>query len=392
MPKVAFLAQNRVHVRDADGKERVLTSKYGEKVRERSAQIEKRHSWKTQGRGAQFMGGAMLWGGDDDPTAVPVLITGLARGAEKGTILYSLRADAVSGVFSVDLETGEEKRIYHGADRSIEDIATSPEGVIACSTRHKNGSASVAVMARDGSQIAVVTEGDSLDVAPSWIGNSPRQLVFQSQGVGRDEVGQFMALGHATVAMLDAEKGDMETIIDDDKHDHRSPQLADDGTLFCIRRPVARAEGRVSPLRLIVDTLLFPLRIVYALARYLDFFTMRYTGKPLLSSGNARQRSQDLKKMMARGHLMEAKDAANRAAEREDDESESAAPTTWQLIKKRPKGAESEVIAKSVVAFDLDGSGGVIYTDGRSIFHIDAKGKREKLCSPDHVERVIVLE
>ena len=44
------------------------------------------------------------------------------------------------------------------------------------------------------------------------------------------------------------------------------------------------------------------------------------------------------------------------------------------------------------VAFDLDGSGGVVYTDGRSIFHIDAKGKREKLCSPDHVDRVIVLD
>ena len=50
------------------------------------------------------------------------------------------------------------------------------------------------------------------------------------------------------------------------------------------------------------------------------------------------------------------------------------------------------MVAKSVVAFDMDGNGGVVYTDGRSIFYVDAKGKREKLCSPNHVERVIVLE
>ena len=47
--------------------------------------------------------------------------------------------------------------------------------------------------------------------------------------------------------------------------------------------------------------------------------------------------------------------------------------------------------AKGVAAFDLDDTGGVLFTNGRAIFYVDASGKRAELCAPGHVERVVLL-
>jgi hypothetical protein len=246
-------------------------------------------------------------------------------------------------------------------------------------------------MSSDGSEMAIVTEGDSIDTAPRWVPDSPRQLVFQSSGIGRDEAGQFAALGHATIALLDAEKGDLRTIVDDPSFDYVSPQLDENGTLWCIRRPYARAEGRpiVSPWRATLDLLLFPFRIVFAIAQYLNFFTMRYTGKPLITSGNARQRAQDVKKMLARGHLIEAKEAALRNAEKDDD-APSAVPASWELVRRKPDG-DAEVIAKGVLAFDVGRDGRVVFSDGKAILAVGKDGRKERVCSAERVERIVSL-
>ena len=41
----------------------LLESQFGESVRQRAKEIQRRHAWKTEGRGAQFMGGGSVLGG-----------------------------------------------------------------------------------------------------------------------------------------------------------------------------------------------------------------------------------------------------------------------------------------------------------------------------------------
>src|ERR1700681_3438637 len=95
-PAVAFLSKRKLHVR-RNGVTHVVESEFERTVRERTASIERRHAWKTQGRGAQFMGG--VWAAQaGPPNQVPVLLTGLAAGPE-GALLYSMETDAVSGIF-----------------------------------------------------------------------------------------------------------------------------------------------------------------------------------------------------------------------------------------------------------------------------------------------------
>jgi|SRR5215471_13480311 len=89
----AYLSQGQLHIKLGNDPVRPIDSKFGESVRERAAQIHNRNSWKTQGPGAKFMSGGLLWGRNaaaDDPTDIRVDITGISRGCKPGELFYSL--------------------------------------------------------------------------------------------------------------------------------------------------------------------------------------------------------------------------------------------------------------------------------------------------------------
>ena len=133
-PSVAFLSRQKLHVRK-NGVTREVESEFERTVRERAASIERRHEWKTQGRGAMFMGGA--WGAAAARNDVPVLLTGLTAGPD-GALLYSMQTDAVSGIFLLDA-AGTETRLFHTADFRIRHVALHPQGaVLAAAALHKD--------------------------------------------------------------------------------------------------------------------------------------------------------------------------------------------------------------------------------------------------------------
>lgn len=395
----AYLAGGRLNFVDASGEKHALESRFVESYKERARSIKRKTAWKTEGTGARFMGGgaggSLLWGRDFDLDAVPVSFTGLARGQAPGQIVYSLSTGIVGGVFVYDTKTKDETRVFHSAEHRIEHLATSPDhGVIACALRNKDGTTSLAVMPKDGSQIQVVTEGDSIDLAPSWLpaaatkDGARHQLVFQSAGVGRDREGHFVAVGPAHVAILDPEHGELQPVVEDDTKDHLLPKMDAERTLFYVRRDYTPpAQAGVSPFRVVLDTLLFPFRIVFALLSYLNFFTVRYTGKPLMTSGNARQRSADMRNMLMMGNLANAEQIAARAAEKED-----TAPlfAGWSLCARGENGDE-RVVARGVRAFDLLPDGAVLITDGSKIERIDRTGKRELVGKDTDVTDVVFV-
>ena len=123
-PAVAFLSRRKLHVRK-NGVTQIVESEFERTIRERTASIERRHAWKTQGRGAMFMGG--VWATQANAQAdFPVLLTGLTAGLD-GSLLYSMETDAVSGVFLLDA-AGIETRLFHTADLCIRHAAVDPGG------------------------------------------------------------------------------------------------------------------------------------------------------------------------------------------------------------------------------------------------------------------------
>jgi hypothetical protein len=156
-PSIAFLAHGQLFVLDGD-RPRTIESKFADQYRARVRSMQRKQAWKEEGAGARFMrGGASLWGDQNELESVPVAYTGVARRGD-GKILYTLSTGVVGGLLELELATGEERRIFHAADRRIEQIATSRyHDVIACTMRGKGGISSIAVMAGDGSELFAIT-------------------------------------------------------------------------------------------------------------------------------------------------------------------------------------------------------------------------------------------
>jgi len=386
---LAFLSQGKLHWW-GDGVTESLDSEFGRSLRDRAAQISNRHAWKTQGRGARFMAGAMWGGPPGDPGEFRISITSVARGRTPGELLYSLETDSISGIFAVNAD-GVEQRLFHTNDFQVRHMAMHPDGAtIAASVFHSDFTANIAVLQVEGPDFFEASECDSFDLAPRWApGPGSRRLVFQSAGVGRDANGRFSGLGPFAVQQLDLDSGELECLAEDPHHDLLGPQKAADGALYYIRRPYAGDKVKFHPLRALLDAVLFPLRLVHALFQYLNFFSMRYTGKPLANSQGAAQRQPDLKQMMIWGNLIDAERAA-REDRLGDPDAPSLVPSSWQLVRRSESGV-TEVLAKSVLSFDIAGDGSLLYTNGSAIHRMKPGAASERIAVQKMIEQVVAL-
>lgn len=314
----------------------------------------------------------------------PASFTSLSKGRRRGEILYALTTGVVSGLFAYDLETGEEQRIVHGTDGAALAIATSDDhGVLAIARDQKDGSRKLVVMREEGGDSAQITDGDTIDDAPSWVPVGPEvtegrhQLVYQSTGIARDPAGHVAGFGPTEINLLDAERGSLKTLLASAEHDYLAPRMTRDGTLFVMRRPYQGLPQLPDPRAHLKDGLLAPFRLAYAGFRYLDYFSMRYTGKPLATAGDTRARRIDARKLYERQNLG-VDDPSSVAA----DASLHRAPADWVLVRRRPgdvvDDGVDDVVATNVVAFDLERDGTVVVSDGDGVDRLlpDARPKR----------------
>jgi len=381
---IAWLAQGKIRLKQGSDPARTVESRFGQTIRERALKAQQRHSWKTQGNEDKFLAGAMLWGRSPrDPAAIRLSITSLCPGTRPGQVLYSLETDDLCGILQLEEFGADERRLWNKNDKRIDHLHLSERGELACSIRHTFGTANIAVRISEETGFGEVTEGDSLDTAPHWIPGSPGQLVFQSAGVGRDRDGHFSGIGPYSIQKLELGSGEITCLREDSRYDFLNPRMTADGTLYFIRRP-HRTGRDVHPLRLLKDILLFPFRLVYAVFHYLQFFSMRYTGKKL-TSGGAQSRELDQQQMMIWGNLVAAQQGRNKGEEAPD-----LVPSTWELVRSVPNQNE-EVIAKGVLAFDLGSDGSLLFSNGSAIFHQNSQGRKERIIVENLIEKVIVL-
>jgi len=385
--RIAYLAQGKLHLKVDDGQVHTIESRFGREVRERAVRIQQRNAWKTQGSGAKFMNGGLLWGArDHDPAEMRVAITGLSWGASGDELLYALETDDIAGVFAIRNAGREEQRLFHTSDYNVGHLcAQSDGGLIACSLNHDVGTANIAVMGFDGSDFSEVTEGDSIDLAPSWVPGAPKELAYQSAGVARDQNGRFV--GHAPFAIhkLNLDAGDMGVVAEDPGYDLLGPRLDEQGSLYYIRRPYKAPIQKFSFWRFLLDIVLFPFRLVFAVFQFLNFFAVRYTGKPLSTSGPAAQREMDIKRMMVWGNMIDAEKAAR---EHKGEDAPALVPKSWELIRQSKSGS-IEVLARGVLSFDLCEDGSIVYSNGSAISRRHTDGSTERLLVANMIEQVI---
>jgi hypothetical protein len=323
--------------------------------------------------------------GQPPPEVRRVQYTGIARGENAGELLYALDTDHVGGLFSFKLNEQHERRLLHRNQFRCRDLARNPkDGTLAMSLLQSDGSANVAIMASEGKGVREVTEGDSLDEAPSW-SDDGRSLVFQSAGIGRDAAGRPRMLGPYAIQRLDIDGGSLTTLVEDEHFDYLTPRLGPDDALYYIRRPY-QGKPSVSLLSAAGDILLFPFRVARALVHFLNFFSILFARKPLLTAGGPPKEGPDARYVMLWGKLIDAEKALKQSKKLGGS---ALVPASWELIRRDPAGAE-QVLSKGVLSFDLRADS-VLFCDGSSIKLREPSGEVIQLATGRLIERVIAM-
>jgi len=385
---IAYVVNGVLQVKPSGGPPRAYESPFAAEMRERAHQIQRRHAWKSEGRGALFMSRGLLWGPPaQDADMLQIAVTSVSRAHRPGEVLYALSAERRTAVCRLRVEDGVERRLLHGSELRLDEICASPgREEIACTVVHADGTSSLGVMSCEATDLVEVTEGEVHDSSPCWIPGGGRRLCYASAGVGRDGQGRPAGLGASAIHVLDLDRGAAEEVASDARRDLLMPRAAADGTLYYVSRP-RQAGERPAPWRAAVDVLMLPLRLLYAVFQYLSFFTARYTGRPLTTAGGPERRGADARQMQVWSNLIEAQQAA-----RDDEDVVPKALRASLLLRRRPDG-QVETAATGVLSYDLDPeSGAVVYSTGNAVFLLDPKGSREKLVSTSLISKVAFID
>jgi hypothetical protein len=389
--EVAYLAEGKLYLAAPGRKPELVESHFAQEMLDRQERNRQRHDWKQSGMAWNFMGMPGLPG--PNHAARPIRFSCLSR-AKSGTgeLAYALQTDVVGGLFYWERKTGYEKRLFHRADFQAVDMACHPaDGTIAVSVRMEDGAVNVAVMKPDGKGLREVTAGDSTDECPAWVPSTdPNKhvLVYQSAGLGRNAQGMVVDRGPYAVFELDADGGEMKTLLEAEDRDFLSPRVGSDGSLYYITRPYQSMHPPVSPWKVARDVLLFPIGLVLAFVHFFDWFSTVFRRKPLLTAGGPPKEGPDARYMMLWGKLVDAEQIHREQSTKGDGRGAALVPKTWTLQRRKPDGTD-ETLASHVVSFDLCEDGAVIYTNGAAVYHVGATGDRTEICASRLIERVV---
>lgn len=387
-PTVAYLASGKLFLKQEGRAAEPIESAYGQELIEDAARRREKNEWKTRSQTGQLMAGGAPWGDRNliEGETRRIHISGITRGSRPGELLYALDTDQVGGLFLYDVAERRERRLYHNHRFRARHLSRHPEQPLATfSLQQEDGTAAVAVMNLENNDLRLVTEGDSLDEAPSWVPGPGSRLVFQSAGLARNPEGVLAGVGSYAVQQLDLEREDLSTLLEDEKRDFLLPRRLEDGTLYYLRRPY-QGLARPSGLHILRDIVLLPIRLLWALLGFLNFFSLMFSGKPLLTAGGARREGPNPRHLMLWGRLVDAERAERRARK---GEPAALVPDDWELVRRSAEGTD-EVLAGGVISYDLCPDGSVVYTNGAAIYHRDLDGRKRQLCEGRLIEHVLV--
>ena len=157
----------------------------------------------------------------------------------------------------------------------------------------------------------------------------------------------MLAQGPASIQMADTAAGSLTTILEDPHFDFLQPRVGANGFLYFIRRPFEAPRYGVE--NVVADALLFPFRVLRALFHYLNFFSLMYSRKPLITAAGPALQA-DLKEILIKGKRLDAEAALRTGVPLGGVP--SLVPASWQLVCRNLQGQE-QVLASHVASFNL---------------------------------------
>lgn len=387
--RIALLADGRLLLATPDGKATRHGCEFASTIERREQQSAQKNSWLRGGsESSPMFSRGSLWGqrGQGSPAVRPRIIAVVA-GERPDSMMYALWTGVVGAVLDFDFVENYERRVFHREHFHVAELDRHPlDGRLACRIGDQEMS-NLAVLDPDGRNARPVTEGDSIDGAPSWIPGEEHALVYHSAGLSRDPNGHARGLGPFGIHRIDLQTGELATLLESPGHDLLEPQLDSAGNLYYIRRNYEGPNGPRVPVWITLkDTVLFPFRVLRVLVDFFQILSNLVSKKPLTSSGGAKIDGPAPVQMWIHGRLIDVKKASQNKAP-----DGALAPADWELVRRSPGGSET-VLARHVLAYDLATDGQILWSDGKNLHLIAADGSKRKLLAEPLIDSVKWLE
>ena len=367
-----------------NGSAREIPCKRVQQYRDTIQSIHDSKLWKTTGTGAHFTGAAE----DPEMEEISAHFCGIAPHGNE--FLYTLQLDASGGMYRRELtaEAVYDGHIVSGNDVRLGAIAAHGDDVAAC-IRYPDGRSHIGLYHLPQSRCNEITEGDSAESSPSWSPDG-RKLYFSTSGIGRR--GAAIAHAPAGVAVYDTQTRQMDMLLEDERYDYLSPQVNAAGDMFVIRQPyVPEGNAPVSIGQVLLDVLLFPVRIVKAIGGWLNIMSMLYGGEPLRSDSpqmheKSKQKSQ--KDLFFEGNLIRARKNLKENS-RSGEDFPGILPRSRVLLCKKADGSEV-ILAKAVLDYTLTDEG-IVFSNGAHVLLRRPDGKVEKIANAELASKIVAF-
>ncbi|MBQ2799000.1 MAG: hypothetical protein IJF09_06390 [Ruminiclostridium sp.] len=359
-----------------NGKSRIITCERIKNYIDTVTRMRQRDEWKTTGKGARFMGVEPK----EYETGNRMLYL-RSVGNYGGKLIYSTFIDGMGGMYLKDSDSGDETYVFANKEFDITDIcAEGDKCVIVAGLGNYERHIGIADINTGG--VNQVTEGFTSETHPFISKTDSNKIYYTAMGYARDNVGNVVEKSPCSICCYNESTGELDDIISDDNFDYIKPSDDKEGNLYYIKREYQPTKKKSN---LLMDILLFPVRIVKAIGGFLSVFSMAFGGEPLRTGGSnpSKTKNPDERELFVEGNMIKAQKQLS------DDSEEGIIPSGWELIKNE-NGRET-VLKKGVMDYHITDEGEIVYSDGAFVRIIRADGKTEKLCKIKLANSITVI-
>ena len=353
--------------------------------RRTAMEIQKNREWKTQGTGAHFMGVDVPKFEEDD---INTSVEAIAFDNDE-RLIYAATLELSCAIYAQNTKNPEEAEEYitRRTDTRIYHMDYDPVGkLIVVSANDGYLEKHLALCNEEKADYRMITEGDSVDITPSFSLKDNNIIYFSSAGFYIDRNKGGAKYSSYAICRYDLVLNEICEVLSDEKYDFIYPRHTEDGKLYYIRRAKLSRSGPG-----LLDIVLAPFRFLRAVFGWMNFFTQRYSGESLVkgTSGpnRAKNREKNEREIFIEDNLINAEKAfkENKLA---GEKYPGIAPKSWELVSLDMDGSV-EIVRRGVLNYTFDNDGRLIYSNGRYILR-DMPGGEEVICEADIAKSLCV--
>lgn len=373
--KVYCISEGELHLVE-NGKSRIVTCDRIKNYIDTVTKMKQRDEWKTTGKGAKFMGVEAK----EYETGNRMLYL-RSVGKCDGKLIYSTFIDGMGGMYLKDADSGDETYIFANKEFDITDVYAD-NGKCVITAGLGNYERHIGIANLDNGGVNQLTEGFTSETHPFISKVDSNKIYYTAMGYARDNVGNVMEKSPCSICCYDESTGELTDIISDDAYDFIKPSDDKDGNLYYIKREYQPTKKKSN---ILMDILLFPVRIIKAIGGFLSVFSMAFGGEPLRTGGSnpSKTRNPDEREIFVEGNMIKAQKMLS------DDSEEGIIPSGWELI--RNENGKETVLKKGVMDYCITDNGEIVYSDGGFVRIIHKDGKTEKLCKMKLANSITVI-